>query len=291
MAHDLSEVSDALDGALRSIDWQAPWLDGWRDIGEPLSARVQLGDTLFDALNLHATQVPCAQIVTFVPQSALPRDVAYEQFIFDTGQCPTRSNLHDFFNGLAWIRFPDTKRLLNRLQAHAIEASGINASRGTLRDAITVFDENGAFFDLDPSDQTAQLVWQALRRHDWATALVAHRSWWQSQTRIVLFGHALLEKLVNPRKSMVAHVLAGQVINRQSAKEDAIRSVDLSICACLNSALTTPKSLFQPLPVLGIPNWWVENADPQFYDDQHVFRPTRSSILIATNSMNSVTKG
>ena len=53
----------------------------------------------------------------FVPQSFLPAGQAYEQFIFETGTVPTRDNLHDFFNGLCWLRFPKTKQKLNQLQA------------------------------------------------------------------------------------------------------------------------------------------------------------------------------
>ena len=34
---------------------------------------------------------------------------------------------------------------------------------------------------------------------------------------------------------------------------------------------------FSPLPVLGVPGWWPENADPAFYDDGAVFRPARST--------------
>ncbi|MCF8154254.1 MAG: DUF3025 domain-containing protein, partial [Rhodoferax sp.] len=76
----------------------------------------------------------------FVPQAALPADQAYEQFIFDTRQVPTRDNLHDLFNGLCWLRFPETKRCLNALQAAQIARSGVQPLRGAVRDALTVFD-------------------------------------------------------------------------------------------------------------------------------------------------------
>jgi hypothetical protein len=80
--------------------------------------------------------------VKFVPQSVLPEGQAYEDFIFKTAQVPTRDGLHDFFNGLCWQRFPLAKRRLNQLQAAEIEAQGVRATRGPLRDALTLFDEN-----------------------------------------------------------------------------------------------------------------------------------------------------
>jgi len=42
----------------------------------------------------------------FVAQQSLPPDTAYEAHIHQHAQVPTRDNLHDFFNGLAWLRFP-----------------------------------------------------------------------------------------------------------------------------------------------------------------------------------------
>ena len=65
----------------------------------------------------------------FVPQETLPSGQAYEQFIFTTGQVPTRDNLHDFFNGLVWLHLPQAKRRMNQLQAQAIAAQGVGAVR------------------------------------------------------------------------------------------------------------------------------------------------------------------
>ena len=39
---------------------------------------------------------------------------------------------------------------------------------------------------------------------------------------------------------------------------------------------------FTPLPVLGVPGWWLANEDPAFYDDATVFRPPRSQTSPAT---------
>jgi hypothetical protein len=37
--------------------------------------------------------------------------------------------------------------------------------------------------------------------------------------------------------------------------------------------------MFQPLPVLGVPYFWPDNADPLFYDDTQVFRAGRRKTM------------
>jgi hypothetical protein len=68
----------------------------------------------------------------FVPQSELPASVAYEEHIFATGCVPTRDGLHDFFNGLAWHHFPQTKQRLRRPRLPAA-ASNRCAARRAMR--------------------------------------------------------------------------------------------------------------------------------------------------------------
>ncbi|MDA8443831.1 DUF3025 domain-containing protein [Acidovorax valerianellae] len=199
--------------------------------------------------------------VRFVPHSALPADAAYEQFIFDTGTVPTRDNLHDFFNGLVWMRYPQVKRQLNALQARAIAETGVGAVRGPLRDAITLFDENGAvLFAPEP-------LRQALAARDWRRLFVELRPLWQ-QAQLVLFGHALLEKLESPRKPITAHVYQAQYAI------DSVADVDAWLADALDPVHLATKP-FLPLPVLGVPGWWPENENFCFYDDSLVFRSAR----------------
>jgi len=238
------------------IDWDRPWLDLWREPGQRVMQAVAAGATLAEALNRERTAP-----VRFVPQSALPPGEAYEHYIFDSGQCPTREGLHDFFNGLCWLRFPQTKRRLNQMQAIEIAASGVMPLRGPVRDALTVFDENAAFLSAPPP------LWDALIAKDWQRLFVELRPLWQ-QARLVLFGHALLEKLVCPRKPITAHIYRAQVAIKSIAELDAWVAADLSA-----SKLATKP--FAPLPVLGVPGWWPENENFSFYDDSPVFRPRR----------------
>ena len=190
--------------------------------------------------------------------------MAYEQYIFDTGRVPTRDGLHDFFNGLCWMQFPLTKIRLNQLQAAQIAQTGIQPVRGPARDALTVFDENAAFF------HGPDALWEALAAKDWQSLFVTLRPLW-AQTRLVLFGHALLEKLVYPRKPITAHVFRAQAATNSIADMDEWVATDLSA----DKLATKP---FAHLPVLGVPLWWPDNEDPAFYRDTGVFRLPKAII-------------
>jgi hypothetical protein len=199
--------------------------------------------------------------VEFVSQIELPSDIAYESFIYLHKRVPTRDNLHDFFNGLCWLRFPKTKSRLNFLQAQEITSQGVGSTRGPLRDALTLFDEN--VFLLQSSDT----LWQALQDRDWIKLFVQLRDGWQS-AHVVTFGHALLEKLVTPYKSITAHVY--RIASNVDAQDDQALDDWLASNLQPNFMATKP---FLPLPVLGIPGWWSENEDASFYSDSRVFRP------------------
>lgn len=241
-------------GVLAEIDWSAPWLAPYRAVGEPLAQQVDAGRSCCEVLN------DAGAPVRFVPQAALPDGIAYEQFIFETGRVPTRDGWHDFFNGLIWLQFPQTKRQLNRLQAAQIAADGVQAVRGPVRDAITVFDENAALL------QAPDELQQALRARDWQRLFLELRPLW-ARVNLTLFGHALLEKLVQPRKAITAHAyLVPQGLNL--AQMDAWLAQELT-------AEHLARKPFLPLPVLGVPGWWPNNEQAAYYDDPQVFRPPR----------------
>ena len=230
----LAPLRPALDQALRC--WQQ---------SDPQASPVAL------ALNQALARMPSAALppLRFVPQAALPAGEAYEAFIHRTAQVPTRDNLHDFFNGLVWLRQPALKRRLNTLQAAEIKRAGIAAVRGPLRDALTLFDENGAVLD------APEVLLAALRQRDWPALFITHRQRW-AEARLTLVGHALLEKLTTaPRKALTAHLLLVDPL-------------------ALDAAGWAAKP-FWPLPVLGVPGWWPDNCEPAFYADAAVFRPLR----------------
>ncbi len=241
------------------IDWHAPWLADWRAVGEPIARQVAAGVPQPEALNA-AGRAP----LRFVPQADLPEGQAYEDFIFATGQVPTREGLHDFFNALCWMHFPLTKQRLNHLQASEIARAGVGQVRGPVRDAATVFDENALLI------QTSDVVWSALTEHRWIDAFGGLRREW-AHTRLWTFGHAALEKAVQPYKSITVHLCR---VPQNVAQND--------LDAWLAQDLTPDKLArkpFSPLPLLGVPGWWPANEDPAFYADASVFRPRRSPRL------------
>jgi Protein of unknown function (DUF3025) len=257
--------------------WLEPWWNPWRAVGQRVAARVLAGARVCDALNAEQR----ALSVQFVPQTALPDGVAYETFIFESDQVPTRENLHDFFNGLAWLVFPHTKRRLNALQYGALSAGGVQPTRGALRDALTLFDENAAIWPCAGGAASATAatanaaiaLHSALRAKQWRRAFIDLRTQWQINPP-VLFGHALLEKLVTPYKSITAHVYIAQ----SATNNILVSDLDTALAAQLSPAALALKP-FIPLPVLGVPGWWAANEDPAFYDDAQVFRAPRATVL------------
>ncbi|WP_199236664.1 DUF3025 domain-containing protein [Ramlibacter sp. WS9] len=231
-----------------------PWFEPWRDAGERVAGSMAAGAPLHEALNEQGAGEP-----RFVSPDHLPAGMAYEQYVFDTGRCPTRDNLHDFFNGLVWLELPRAKRQLNRVQAAQIAAHGVSTRRGPVRDAATLFDENGAVLS------APEPLWQALGARDWQRLFVDLRPLWREACLLVV-GHALLEKLVEPRKNLTAHVWNVPGPSGSTVQVDEWLEGQL-----------TPERLaakpFLPLPVLGVPGWCAENAAFSFYDDPLVFRP------------------
>ena len=250
---------------LEGIDWDAPWLQPWRDPGEGIAQRVAAGATVADALNA-VRRAPRR----FIPQAELPTGTAYEQHIFETGCVPTRDGLHDFFNGLAWMHFPRTKLRLNALQAAQIASTGIQPVRGPARDALTLFDENVALL------QAPDALWDALAAKDWQVLFVTLRPLW-AEANLILFGHALTEKLVAPRKPITAHVF------RVAEPGRALADIDAWLADGLSAELLASKP-FAHLPVLGVPGWWAANEGPGFYADASVFRAPRAPAHRAAQS-------
>lgn len=258
---------------MEPIDWTRPWYDAVRPAFE------RLGDgPIIDALNRAATAQglhnASGQPLRFVPQSELPEGMAYEAFIGATGNVPTRENLHDFFNALVWLTFPRIKVQLNALQAAQIALAGVGKSRGPARDAATIFDENAALLVI-PDDDHGRAHVAALRNHDWHTALYARRTRFGPHAQVWSFGHALMEKLVAPRKTITAHtrVLYARDDFFTLSFDERRAWIDATVSAQLcGEALATAS--FTPLPVLGVPGWW-DGQDEAFYADTTVFRPKR----------------
>jgi hypothetical protein len=257
--------------------WEAPWFDlvraDLRVLG-PL-ALAQRWDDCLAALNARATAAGLAsgsgRPLVFVDARALP-GVPYERHIHDTGEVPTRrgedGGWHDLFNALMWLAMPESKAALNRAQAAAIAQAVAVAQagrRGPVRDAATIFDENGVVLVTDDD-----AIAESLRAFDWRALFVAGRDRFERRARALVFGHALLDKLRAPYKAACGHARALAL----PAASSPVAAIDRALAATLDAAALRDRP-FSPLPVLGIPGWCDENADPAFYDDAGVFRPGR----------------
>ena len=260
-----------------SINWEAPWLAGLRGLAIPILQADDWRAALNAAASAKSLSNRQGLPIRFVPQAELPAGIAYEAHIGATGCVPTRSNLHDFFNALVWLAYPQIKQQLNALQAAEIarlnamrlDPDTASAPRGKLRDATTIFDENAALFVTADASLAA-----ALRAHQWQELFVARRTAFGAVCRVQLFGHALLEKLVAPYKAITAHawVLVVEPEFLRLPEREQAAQLDRVVSAQLEIGLTTAS--FTPLPVLGVPGW-CDVQDQDFYADRTVFRPER----------------
>ncbi len=254
---------------LGAIDWSHPAFAPLAPIGAPIADAVARGADLRDALNAHpaarAIGTSSGHALRFIPQDALPAGTAYEAHIAATGEVPTRDNLHDFFNALIWLYWPRAKAALNARQAQAITQDGIGAARGTVRDAATLFDENALIFL-----HTADAPERSLTGFDWGSLFIEGRAAWGATCAVLPFGHALLEKLVAPYKSITAHAWPVHVVALPADRA----SLDTALAQTMLYTELVPRD-FRPLPVMGIPGWNDANEDAGFYSDTTVFRPGR----------------
>lgn len=179
----------------------------------------------------------------------------YELSIFDTGCVATRpENLHDWFNALAWLAFPQAKARINAMHAARIPLEG--GRRGRLRDLLTLFDEGGALVVCADRE-----LLELLAAGEWKALFWERREQLRMRMRLFIFGHAVLEQALAPWPGITCKALC------LASSE----SLDADTAAWLRTlpAHATPKAL-PPLPVFGFPGW-LEQSET-FYEDRRHFR-------------------
>jgi hypothetical protein len=279
-----------------SAPWYGPYASALAELA-PLARDGHWADCL-NALNRRAAQADLRNArglpVRFTAE-APAEGMAYEARIHRDGLVHTRAGeggWHDLFNALVWLAWPRTKAALNALQADEIARHGVGGRRGGLRDAATLFDENGVLVTMPPG------AWcDAWSRHDWPALFVSGRARWLSAPPLIL-GHALLDKLRAPYKAVCGHAwllevgaMSAEAIDAPGAPSgpevplapDRLAALDARLAAAL-SAGALASGRFRPLPVLGVPGWWPANQDPVFYDDAAVFRPLPQRNAITPSS-------
>lgn len=225
------------------------------------------------ALSLLAERHPVfsrrGQRIRFVPPRADGR--SYEDRIWQTGEVETRpDNWHDFFNGLVWLTFPQTKAAINA--AHVAATPGAGSARGSTRDALTHFDECGIVVLASHPD-----LLDLLRGFHWKTLFVDRRSDVLASMRFIVFGHATYQALLAPFPGLtgkaVLYPVDARCLHLSATALPAV--LDTRLAADLAAgAYSRPRDL-QPLPLLGIPGVVPDNECAVYYDDRRQFRPGR----------------
>lgn len=201
--------------------------------------------------------------------SSLLEGADYEQQIFRTGEISTRAgSWHDLFNALVWCRLPGVKAALNAL--HIRHRLADTSQRGERRDALTLIDESGILLMSDRPEALEQVA-----QHDWLDVF-SDADAFRQRYRVVITGHALLEKFLDPYKAITAKALLMQIPGDWMAltAKNLSRNTDRFLAAALmqDQTLHEPTDL-TPVPVTGVPGWWPNGPqDEAFFADTKVFR-------------------
>jgi hypothetical protein len=122
----------------------------------------------------------------------------YDARITLAGEVPTRErDWHDLFNATCFASFPRSKLALHARQYHALlkrlgnGAQQLPKARTPEQDALTLFDEGGVVLAVEPD-----LCPQLLAAEGEARAALCTQRILEQRTRVVPFGHALFEHLV-----------------------------------------------------------------------------------------------
>jgi hypothetical protein len=251
-----------------------------------------LGAKLLENMQHSSTsdkRVP-AQNKHFVCQDSMPDDSRYyEQIIFEENVIPTRKcSWHDFFNGIIWLQFPQTKTYLNRLHISEINTHGLNP-RTTVRNHITHFDECGVVLFVEGASLLATLHF-LFEMQEWTTLFCELKDEWNITIFPVVFGHANLEMLLTPFIGLTGKVLLIQIDEKpvvQITRKNRHKSIVNQACISSgwldtlllqhiqsNQTFHTSKP-FYPLPLLGVPDWYYAEQGAAFYANTDYFMPRR----------------
>ena len=220
------------------------------------------GAGTLEQLNAHAEaaglRTESGRPVRFVPPAA--DDPYYEISVYETGRVATRSaNLHDWFNALAWLAFPRTKARINAMHAAAIPRE--RGRRGRLRDLLTLLDEGGAIVACGDAELNAML-----RGHEWRRLFWESRSRVRGAMRLLVLGHAVLEKSLAPWPGITCKaIFVAPQGDPDALAADWLRALPPE---------ATPRSL-AALPIFGYPGWLPQGDAAAFYEDERFFRGPR----------------
>ncbi|MBL8514578.1 MAG: DUF3025 domain-containing protein [Betaproteobacteria bacterium] len=274
MAH--AALRSAPEWAAAKACFASPLFDGVRSALEPLSG-LPNWPTL-DDLNAEAKGLTNARglPLRFVASPTGASAMQYESRIAETGEIASREcNWHDLFNACAWLSFPAAKGAISDMHAELLAERGEDEARARSveRDVLTLLDEGGiAIACADPE------LGEAIRGFRWRELFWDRREACLSGLRCFLFGHAQLEKALNPYVGVTARAVivpVGEVFLGAS-REAQVAVIDQHLARWLGkrSHLSSTHRL-HPFPYLGMPGWFAANGDAAFYDNANYFRSGR----------------
>jgi hypothetical protein len=234
--------------------------------------------------------------VRFVAQAPKSQDwrEAFEPRAFLKGEVQVRPlDWHDLFNALVWMTFPTAKAVINarhyellagELSSGEMSAAELSAGsarapaarrlqRSPARDALTLFDEDGVVV-LSSDPELLQLI----RDFRWKELFWQRRAELAQRMRFCVFGHALYHKAMHPFVGMTGKAVLLEVPQDQLQRpaQAQLAQIDRALAAyAWDRGRMTHGREFAPLPVLGIPGWYVVSDQEGFYDDTAYFRPGR----------------
>lgn len=249
--------------------------------GNDWPALPQLQEIIARAGICTASDLPL-QLVPPVAGTGAP----YEQRLYAHGELEFRErNWHDLFNVLVWLTFPRAKAALNA-RHHAAMPAAKAGGRGSVRDALTLFDESGVIV-LSTDAERLNMI----REFRWKPLFWEHRAAVISGMAFLPFGHALCEKALAPYKGITGRCWLLEV-DRDFLDlpcEERLKTIDHRLAL----RIADPQALLHthelaPLPVLGVPGWCVDNEQPAYYDDRDHFRPGRGKGTRASSADSEV---
>jgi len=261
--------------ALQASPLFEPLLDLLKRIGPTLPG---LGDLNVLLAEFSPVSTQSGKPIRFVEQAPgkLAFEAQHEPRCFLTGEVQTReNNLHDFFNALVWLTFPQSKAAINARHFRALTDanSTLQTQRGNVRDMATLFDESGVI--VASADENLSSL---LRDFGWKELFWSHREDVAAKMGFYIFGHGLHEKAITPYVGMTGQ---GLVLQVEADFFDwpmprRMRHVDECVANYLNepSHCQSTREL-TPVPLLGIPGWSSDNEREEYYDNREYFRSGR----------------
>jgi len=225
--------------------------------------------------------------IEFIPDPQIQDDPRYyEQIIYETGQVPTRINSwHDFFGGLIWVLFPKSKTLLNKMHIEQINQFGL-IKRSPCRNAITLLDECGILMAYNTDEcpnaknnSKGEEIKYQLKNHHWLDAFVNNRTQWDHHISAFMFGHANYEMATKPYLGLTGKALFLPVTSdffRLSLKQQYKVLDTVLYQQIIDNQLLINNKALSPMPFLGIPGWFTDNENTEFYNNTNYFRPKSS---------------